>query len=163
MENHKTIDDSLCENSDSGPNSISIEIRRATLEDYPELIELIKDVTKCDTLFNHGIIEKKLKYNTFYPYCMIDLTENRIIGYAGLYIIPHLGRKDDSRIEHVIISSKYRNKGLGRILCNYIIEEAKNKFNCGRIDLTVESPIAKKLYLGLGFEYHKTDVMRKYL
>ncbi|KAH7649662.1 hypothetical protein FG379_000922 [Cryptosporidium bovis] len=164
MESHNNpINDCFGKNLDSRSNSTSIEIRKVTLEDYSELIELIKDVTRCDTLLSNEAIEKKLKHSTFFPYCMIDVDTNKIVGYAGLYIIPHLGRKDDSRIEHVVISSGYRNKGLGKVLCNYIIEEAKNRFNCGRIDLTVESPIAKKLYLGLGFEYHETNVMRKYL
>ncbi|EAK87438.1 possible ribosomal-protein-alanine acetyltransferase [Cryptosporidium parvum Iowa II] len=138
----------------------SFEVRKATIDDYFELRNLICDVTRCTETLSREQAEERFRYNTYHPYCLVDTENGRIVGYAGFYIIPHLGRKNDSRIEHVIISKEYRNRGLGRLLCKQIIEDAKNKFNCGRIDLTVESHIAKKLYSSLEFEKVNTEVMR---
>lgn len=143
--------------------SSSFEVRKATIADYFELRNLICGVTRCTEILSKEKAEERFKYNSYHPYCLIDTESDRIVGYAGFYIIPHLGRKNDSRIEHVIILPEYRNRGLGRLLCKQIIEDAKNKFDCGRIDLTVESPIAKKLYSSLEFENVNTEVMRNCL
>lgn len=143
--------------------SSSFEVRKATIEDYFELRNLISGVTRCTETLSKEQVEERFRYNSYHPYCLVDTDRGKIVGYAGFYIIPHLGRKNDSRIEHVIISPEYRNRGLGRLLCNQIIEDAKHKFDCGRIDLTVESPIAKKLYASLDFEHVDTQVMRNSL
>ncbi|OII72702.1 ribosomal-protein-alanine acetyltransferase [Cryptosporidium ubiquitum] len=143
--------------------SSSFEVRKATIDDYFELRNLICGVTRCTEILSKEQVEERFRYNSYHPYCLVDTESNLIVGYAGFYIIPHLGRKNDSRIEHVIISPDYRNRGLGRLLCKQIIEDAKNKFDCGRIDLTVESPIAKKLYSSLEFENVNTEVMRNCL
>ncbi|KAJ1607834.1 putative ribosomal-protein-alanine acetyltransferase [Cryptosporidium canis] len=140
--------------------SSSFEVRKATADDYFEIRELISGVTRCTESLDKNEVEERFRLSSYHPYCLVDTDSDKIIGYAGFYIIPHLGRKNDSRIEHVIISPEYRNRGLGRLLCQQIIYDAKNKFDCGRIDLTVESPIAKKLYSSLGFEIVNTEVMR---
>ncbi|KAF7456575.1 acetyltransferase, GNAT family protein [Cryptosporidium felis] len=141
----------------------SYEVRKVTIEDYSELRELLQDVTRCNEVLTKEQVEERLRFNSFHPYCLVDADSNKIVGYAGFYVIPHLGRKNDSRIEHLVISKEYRNKGLGRLLCNHIVEDAKSKYDCGRIDLTVENPTAKRLYSSLGFEVFNTEVMRKYL
>ncbi|KAL7066127.1 acetyltransferase, GNAT family protein [Cryptosporidium serpentis] len=140
----------------------SFEVRKVTLKDYKEVFNLMKGVTRCTSYLTEEELREKLKVSSFHPYCILDTENDKIIAYASLYILPHLCRPNDARLEHLIVSTEYRNRGIGTFLCKHIIDEAKNKFKCSRLDLTVECEIAKALYTNLGFEFVDTKVMRQY-
>eukprot|EP00921_Rhytidocystis_pertsovi_P004912 GHVQ01008527.1.p1 GENE.GHVQ01008527.1~~GHVQ01008527.1.p1 ORF type:complete len:257 (+),score=60.14 GHVQ01008527.1:319-1089(+) len=85
-----------------------------------------------------------------------------LIGFAELYRLPHLGRNFDGRLERVITREEYRGKGIATKLCEYIVDIAKTKLDCGRVDLTVEKGDARHVYQDkLQFSPVETTVLRK--
>ncbi|CEL99281.1 unnamed protein product [Vitrella brassicaformis CCMP3155] len=89
-----------------------------------------------------------------------DESSLELVGYGELYLMPHMGRGFDGRLERVVVSEGFRGRGLATALCEHIIEQARGPLACGRVDLTVENPAAKHIYTKLGFEDVQTKMMR---
>lgn len=68
-------------------------------------------------------VEKALKESAFIKKAVID---NEVVGMAraisdGLYVL----------IVDVVVSQKYQNKGIGKLLMNALLEDIKNSINTG--------------------------------
>jgi GNAT superfamily N-acetyltransferase len=55
-----------------------------------------------------------------------------------------------------MIDEKFQNKGIGTKSFKYIINYIKQKYNVNSILLSTDNPIAKSMYLNLGFKL-RTD------
>ncbi|CDO63474.1 conserved protein, unknown function [Plasmodium reichenowi] len=86
--------------------------------------------------------------------------QKKIVGYVEIYLLFHMARLFDSRIERLVIHKEYRNKSLGLLIMYISIYLLKYIYHCNRCDLTVENEIALKLYKKLNFINVPTNVYR---
>lgn len=84
----------------------------------------------------------------------------KIIGYAELHRLPHMGRGMDGRLEKVLVLEEWRGKKIAQVACQCLLDIARDELHCGRCDLTVEKPDAMAVYTKLGFEPVETQVLR---
>nr|WP_231950730.1 GNAT family N-acetyltransferase [Legionella spiritensis] len=80
--------------------------------------------------------------------------DNQIVGVAQIDYLQYLTYKGGVRaqIEGVRIQKKYRNKGIGKRLFNFLLDKAKQR-GCQLVQLTTDKsrPEALKFYESLGF------------
>ena len=86
------------------------------------------------------------------------LTEQQVVGYAGLSKLPG---SDQADVQTIAVSEEIRGQGLGRRLMTKLIEEAK-QLGSKEIFLEVraDNEVARSLYLALGFEH--IDTRKRY-
>lgn len=79
--------------------------------------------------------------------CNIDGLD---VGYINI-------EKDDNHITDIVVLSKYRGKGYGKILLNKCIEEG-----CNELEVTTDNKIAISLYKSFGFDIIDVDKRNVY-
>ncbi|MEQ8711082.1 MAG: GNAT family N-acetyltransferase [Rhodospirillales bacterium] len=85
---------------------------------------------------------------------ILCVKDDEIAGCLQLTFIPGLSRKGmwRAQIESVRTSRKYRGQGIGRLLFDYAIEQARQR-GCGLVQLTTDKvrTDAHRFYEALGF------------
>lgn len=71
---------------------------------------------------------------------------NTIVGFAGIWF-----SVDDAHITNIVVRKDFRNKGIGSLLLERLIELAKCK-TAFTLEVNVKNKIAQKLYFKYGFE-----------
>ena len=118
--------------------------------DYMDLsdLEQIKDIltTDFDDFWNYSILKDELNSKNS-TYFVVKNKDNEILGYAGIKII-----LDEAEIMNIVTKKNYRKQGIGNLLLNRIILEAKDK-NIKKVNLEVNENniIAIHLYEKFGF------------
>ena len=86
--------------------------------------------------------------------------EGKIVGITTLTLAARLSGVS-ARLEDVVVDEAERGKGIGRSLCEKVIERAKAR-GARSVSLTTrpERVAAHKLYEKLGFKRKETDVYR---
>ena len=80
----------------------------------------------------------------------VAISENKIVGFAGL--LDTVGEETVADIEPVIVSSSFRSEGIGTILIEHVIDEAKErKFRFLSIRPELRNEKVFDLYVKLGF------------
>ena len=69
-----------------------------------------------------------------------------IVGFAGIWY-----SVDDAHITNIVVRKSYRNKGIGSLLLEKLIELAKPKTSL-TLEVNTKNEIAQKLYLKYGFK-----------
>ena len=84
----------------------------------------------------------------------------KIIGMATAYLAQKFGKKTGF-VEDVVVDETYRGQGLGQIVMEVLIQEAKNA-GASQLYLTSgpDRIAAQKLYLRIGFKKRETDVFK---
>ncbi|NHN34619.1 GNAT family N-acetyltransferase [Paenibacillus agricola] len=82
----------------------------------------------------------------------IACDDTRIIGIGGLN---QSFTEQIGRVRRLYISQDYRKQGIGRMIMNHIIEEAKQHYQM--IELKTDSPAGGKFYRSLGFSVKDGD------
>lgn len=84
----------------------------------------------------------------------------RIVGMATLTVAQHI-EGTSARIEDVVVHEAHRGRGLGKLLCQNVIQRAKTR-GAYLLQLTSrrERKVANKLYQKLGFELRGTNSYR---
>lgn len=140
-------------------NGVACTIRPATIADYEALYELVPIVSRCPTKHSESM-QKEIFGNPWYhPYVLCRDDTGEVVTFAELIRMPHIGRMYDSRLERVVTKESFRRRGAATKLCQFVVLMA-SKLGCCRIDLTVENPIAKRIYANLGFDTVTTEVQR---
>ncbi len=110
-------------------------------------LEIIKDILNSDfdDFWNYNILKDELQSkNSKY---IIAKSNNEIIGFAGIKVI-----LDEANIMNIVTKKSYRNKGIGALLLNNLIDLCKN---LGLISISLEvnesNLIAIHLYENSGF------------
>ncbi len=78
----------------------------------------------------------------------------KIVGFAGIWY-----SVDDAHITNIVVRKSYRNKGIGSLLLEKLIELAKPKTSL-TLEVNTKNEIAQKLYLKYGFK--NLGIRKKY-
>jgi len=132
-----------------------MKFRKYNKKDRIEVKDIFRQYWTDDEFLNELAGELDSKYCKFY----ITEENNEVVGIVGLRKAPaHFGNYTDTKnpAELYIIASKYKNKGIGNLLGQKIIAEAKKlKFT----EILCYSPETHKnswkFYENLGFIKHR--------
>jgi GNAT superfamily N-acetyltransferase len=119
----------------ASPNNTSqmgIKIRRAEKQDCKRLLELIQELAEYErapnevtVTLNHfeesGFGEKPVWW------AFVAEVEGRIVGFALYYIRYSTWKGQRMYLEDIIVTNEMRGKGIGKLLMDQLIEEAKEK------------------------------------
>jgi glucosamine-phosphate N-acetyltransferase len=107
-----------------------ILVRSATKEDLPELASLLSQLTSIGTP-DLDIISETVYSNIYVAY-----TNNKIVGTITLLVEPKIIHNAGKvgHIEDVVVHTKYRKKGIGKLLIDHVKIVAKEK-ECYKIIL----------------------------
>jgi len=112
----------------------NIQIRRATPNDFPQLTNLLRQLTTVGNP-NKNKISNNVYNNIYVAYLVQNKTEI-IVGCSTILIenkIIHEGGKV-GHIEDVVIHNKYRKRGIGKLLVDHCVKVGK-KMGCYKIIL----------------------------
>ncbi len=111
---------------------MNITIRRAVKEDCPRLLELIHELAvyekapqevtvTLEHFENSGFGEKPVWW------AFVAEADGRVEGFALYYIRYSTWKGQRMYLEDILVTEKMRGKGLGKLLFDALIEEAKEK------------------------------------
>jgi GNAT superfamily N-acetyltransferase len=111
---------------------MSISIRRAVIEDCPRLLELIKELAEYEkapqevtVTLEHfeasGFGEKPV----WWAFCAEE--NGIIVGFALYYIRYSTWKGQAMYLEDIIVTESMRGRGIGKLLLDQLIKEAKEK------------------------------------
>jgi GNAT superfamily N-acetyltransferase len=137
-------------------------IRRATEKDIPRILELYQQLSldPSPSPYKAPPLNECLKVfrrmGEYPGYELLVAEDNDgIIGTTVLAILPGFahGTAPFAVVEYVVVDEKYRSRGIGRQLMEYVISLAKEA-GCYKIMLTsdLRRERAHKFYESLGFE-----------
>lgn len=147
-------------------NNNSYNIRAGNNDD----ILSIKDVV-FTSLMEYGLVPEEfgkdndlndIEQNYFNPGgyfgVLIEQKSNNVVGTFGLY----LAEKDSCELRKMYLKKKCRGKGLGKLMMDAVIEEAKKR-NITKITLETISPLkeAIALYKKYGFREIEPAIINK--
>lgn len=131
--------------------SEKIEIKEMTFEDFKQIEPNLQ--TEFDEFWSPSILKSELENpNSRYIVAKID---EEIVGFAGIILLP-----DDAEIMNIVTKKLQRNKGIGNLLLEKIIEMAKEERNNISLEVNEENFIAIKMYEKYGFK--KVGLRKKY-
>lgn len=79
----------------------------------------------------------------------IAYLDDRIVGVCGLNQDPYAAIDTVGRVRRLYVSKAFRRFGVGRLLMNEVVEEARKHFKT--LVLRTDNPVADKLYRAFGF------------
>ena len=135
-------------------------IRKLNVSDYEKYLNLINQFrSTIFTLEEYKNILSKIENNS--TIWVIDYN-NELIGTTTIIYEYKFIRNivKLAHIEDVCVDEKYRNKGIGNLLINYVVNEALNE-NCYKIILDCDEKL-ENFYKKSGLEKHGIQ-MAKYL
>jgi GNAT superfamily N-acetyltransferase len=111
---------------------MNIIIRKATKEDCPMLLDLIHELATYEkaphevTVTPGHFIESGFGEKPVW-WAFVAEVENQIVGFALYYIRYSTWKGQAMYLEDILITNEMRSKGIGKLLFDRLIEEAKEK------------------------------------
>jgi GNAT superfamily N-acetyltransferase len=113
-------------------STMSIIIRKAVMEDCARMLELIKELAAYEKEpdavtvdFNHFVESGFGEKPVWFSY--VAEVDGKVEGFALWYIRYSTWKGQRLYLEDLIVTDKMRGKGIGKLLFDRLIEEAKEK------------------------------------
>jgi len=107
-------------------------VRRATKDDCPRLLELVQELATYErapdevtVTLDHFIESGFGKQPVWWAF--VAEVDETIVGFALYYIRYSTWKGQAMYLEDILITNKMRGKGIGRLLFDQLIEEAREK------------------------------------
>jgi GNAT superfamily N-acetyltransferase len=138
---------------------MNIQIRQATKEDLPSILNLYATVLDKGEVLSIGQAEMLFTKMATYPNYKVYIAEieQKIIGTFALLImdnLAHLGTPS-AVVEDVVVSADFQGKGIGKAMMIFAMEKCKAE-GCYKLVLSsnVKRHEAHAFYESLQFEKH---------
>ena len=111
---------------------MQINIRRAVIEDCPRLLELVKELAVYErapdavTVTPEHFAESGFGKNPVW-WAFVAEVDGIIVGFALYYIRYSTWKGQAMYLEDIIVTDSMRGKGIGKLLFERLIDEAKEK------------------------------------
>jgi GNAT superfamily N-acetyltransferase len=111
---------------------MSIQIRRAVKEDCPRILELVKELAVFEKAPDEVTVSPNhFEESGFGPHpvwwAFVAEAEGKVEGFALYYIRFSTWKGQRMYLEDLYVTEKMRGRGLGKLLFDQLIEEAKEK------------------------------------
>jgi GNAT superfamily N-acetyltransferase len=112
---------------------MTMRIRKATKEDCPAMLQLIRELAEYEkaplevTVDSHHFEESGFGDKPVWWAFVVEDPTSSIIGFALYYIRYSTWKGQVMYLEDIIVTESMRGKGLGKMLMDRLIEEAKEK------------------------------------
>lgn len=110
----------------------NITIRRAERKDCPQLLELVRELAVYERAPNEVTVTPEHFEETGFGkdpvwWAFAAEVDGKIIGFALYYIRYSTWKGARMYLEDILVTESWRGKGIGKLLFNCLIEEAKEK------------------------------------
>ena len=111
---------------------MSISIRRAEKEDCPRLMELVNELALYErapqevTVTRKHFEESGFGINPVW-WAFVAVNDNVVVGFALYYIRYSTWKGQAMYLEDILVTNDMRGKGIGNLLFERLLEEAKEK------------------------------------
>ncbi|HEY5371216.1 MAG TPA: GNAT family N-acetyltransferase [Hanamia sp.] len=140
---------------------MEIKIRKAVKEDCQSMMQLIHELAvyekapgEVTVKFDH-FVESGFGENPVW-WAFVAETEHKVIGFALYYIRYSTWKGQRMYLEDILVNEPWRGKGIGKLLFDELINEAKEKNLCGMVWQVLEwnDPAINfyKKYEGVSFD-----------
>jgi ribosomal-protein-alanine acetyltransferase len=124
-------------------------LSRAVLEDLPEMISWEGLLFGTDA-WSPEVMVAELSHPASYYLVARPDGDDAIVGYAGLRAG---NRGGDGDIQTVAVAPEHRGKGLGRLLVEALLSEARERLvSAVFLEVRADNDAARGLYASLGFQ-----------
>jgi GNAT superfamily N-acetyltransferase len=111
---------------------MEIKIRRAVKEDCPRLMELINELAEYERAPQEVTVTLEHFQESCFgksPVCWSFVAEEdgKIVGFALYYIRYSTWKGQAMYLEDILVTQEMRGKGIGKLLMDRLIDEAKEK------------------------------------
>ncbi len=113
---------------------MEVNIRRAVQEDFPAILELIKELAEYERSPDDvtNTVEQMQREQNHFRCFVAESAEHGIMGMA-LYFFAYFTWVGKSiYLEDIIVSRDFRNRRIGAALMNRVMQEARDE-NCKRV------------------------------
>lgn len=124
--------------------SLELAVRKMLPDDLDAVMSVEQDSFPAP--WSRSAFEDELAQNRLARY-LVATAENQIVGYAGTWLVVN-----EAHVTNVAVDSRFRNRGIGRLLMEQLMELAREEgMESMTLEVRVSNQSARKLYKHLGF------------
>lgn len=109
-----------------------ITIRKATKQDCASILELVKELAVYEKAPNEVTVSQEHFSNSGFGanpvwWAFVACIDDKVVGFALYYVRFSTWKGQRMYLEDLLVTEEYRGKGIGRLLFDALIQEAKEK------------------------------------